>query len=83
MSSEGALPPKQQELYAFLHGKGDTAIIDIGRIVAPRHMHDGVTVTEAHQRITYFITRMNRRLRAKNQVVRPGRLKGTYCLTSI
>lgn len=79
------LPEKLRKLYDFLLGKGDTPILDIYRHVldreptaAPRSKH-----RYAQQELGTHITRLNRRLREHKQAVRPGRIKGTYVLTSL
>lgn len=79
------LPAKLQKLYDFMQGKGDTPILDIYRHVldreptaAPRSEH-----RYAQQELGTHITRLNRRLREHKQVVRPGRIKGTYVLVAL
>lgn len=74
------LPPKLHELYNFLTGKGDVDILDIYRnVVDPQER----PLREAQQYLGPYITKLNRRLREHGQIVKPGRLKGTYCLTTI
>ena len=75
------LPPKLEALYGFLRGKGDVAILDIyTSLVDPR---EGKPLREAQQYLGPYITKLNRRLREHKQIVRPGRLKGTYCLQAL
>lgn len=76
-----ALPPKLKALHDSLLGEGDVPILDIYAKVA-----DGTQerpLREAQQYIGTYITKLNRKLREHGQVVRPGRLKGTYHLTTL
>lgn len=74
------LPPKLKELHDFLKGKGDVAILEIYRnVVSPRELPQ----REAQQYLGPYITKLNRRLREHRQVVRPGRIKGTYVLAAL
>lgn len=74
------LPPKLKELHTFLSGKGDVDILEIyTSIVDPRER----PLREAQQYLGPYITKLNRRLREHRQVVRPGRMKGTYCLQAL
>lgn len=74
------LPPRLLDLYNALDGKGDVAIESIYETVVgppPRPLR------EAQQYLGPYITKLNRRLREHGLIVKPGRLKGTYCLTSL
>lgn len=75
--SELVLPEKQGRLYRELQGKGDVAISTLYGA-----LFDGVGGDQRHQQqiLGSFITKLNRRLKVVKQVVRPGRLKGTYCI---
>ncbi len=79
------LPEKLRKLYDFLDGKGDTPILDIYRHVLDREP-EPAPLSEyryAQQALGTHITRLNRRLREYRQAVRPGRIKGTYMLTTL
>ncbi len=79
------LPEKLRKLYEFLQGKGDTPILDIYRHLNDREPQRA-QISEhryAQQALGTHITRLNRRLREHKQAVRPGKLKGTYVLTSL
>ena len=79
------LPAKLQKLYDFMQGKGDTPILDIYRHLNDREP-ERAQLSEhryAQQALGTHITRLNRRLREHKQAVRPGRIKGTYVLTSL
>lgn len=74
------LPPRLQDLYDALDGKGDVEIVSIYETVVgppPRPLR------ETQQYLGPYITKLNRRLREFGLIVKPGRLKGTYCLTSL
>lgn len=74
------LPPRLLELYNALDSKGDVDIIEIYETVVgppPRPLR------ETQQYLGPYITKLNRRLRGHGLIVKPGRLKGTYCLTSL
>lgn len=74
------LPPKLKALHNSLLGEGDVPILDIYENVAgppPRPLR------EAQQYLGAYITQLNRKLREHGQVVKPGRLKGTYVLTTL
>lgn len=74
------LPPKLRQLHDFLAGKADTDIMDIYmNVIDP----DPVPLRQAQQYLGPYITKLNRRLREHKQTVKPGRLKGTYVLTSL
>lgn len=74
------LPPKLGELYRFLDGKGDVDILEIYySIVDPVER----PLREAQQYLGPYITKLNRRLREHRKIVRPGRIKGTYCLQAL
>lgn len=86
------LPPKLKALHDSLLGEGDVPILDIYANVAGaadgRAPDSVVTppprpLREAQQYLGAYITQLNRRLREHGQVVRPGRLKGTYHLTTL
>lgn len=74
------LPPKLHKLHAFLFEKGDVAIEDIYREVLSPQVPP---LREAQQQLGPYVTRLNRRLRAHKQAVRPGRIKGTYVLQTV
>jgi hypothetical protein len=75
------LPPKLGELYRLLDGKGDVDILEIyTSIVDPR---EGKPLREAQQYLGPYITKLNRRLREHRKAVKPGRIKGTYCLCAL
>ncbi len=74
------LPPRLLELYRALDGQGDVDIIKIYEIVVgppPRPLR------ETQQYLGPYITKLNRRLREHGLKVKPGRIKGTYCLTTL
>lgn len=74
------LPPKLKELHDFLVGKGDVEILEIYRNIVGS---EELPLRRAQQYLGPYVTKLNRRLREHRQVVKPGRLKGTYTLTSI
>lgn len=74
------LPPKLGQLHDFLAGKGDVDILDIYASVIGT---EEVPLRSAQQYLGPYITKLNRRLREHKQVVRPGRMKGTYCLQAL
>jgi hypothetical protein len=74
------LPPKLAELHAFLTDRGDVEILAIyGRIIGGKP----IPLRSAQQYLGPYITKLNRRLREHRQIVRPGRIKGTYCLVGL
>jgi hypothetical protein len=73
------LPPRLQKLYDSLSDQYDVSIADL-------HKHlfgEDVPLRHAQQRLGTPITRLNRRLAKHKKRVVPGRLKGTYRLTSV
>ncbi len=74
------LPPKLRKLHDFMQGKGDVDILEIYRDVVSG---DVPPLRDAQQQLGPYITRLNRRLREHRQAVRPGRIKGTYALTTL
>lgn len=74
------LPPKLKELHDFLVGKGDVDIMAIYLCVIGG---EEVALRRAQQYLGPYVTKLNRRLREHRQVVKPGRLKGTYVLTNV
>lgn len=73
------LPPKLKALHNALIGEGDVDILKIYLDVAGPPERP---LREAQQYLGGYITALNRKLREHGQVVRPGRLKGTYHLTT-
>lgn len=74
------LPPKLRQLYDFLDDKGD---VDIHEVYASVFGDADKPLRETQQYLGPYITKLNRRLREHGQAVRPGRLKGTYCLVKL
>lgn len=74
------LPQKLRVFYDKLDGQGDVPILDIYEAVNGEREKD---LRSAQQRLGYCVTRLNRRLREHRKAVKPGRLKGTYCLTAL
>lgn len=73
------LPPKLQKLYDLLSDQYDVSIIDLHKGL----FGDDAPLRNAQQRLGTPITRLNRRLAKRKKRVVPGRLKGTYRLTSV
>lgn len=73
------LPPRLQTLYDLLDVGYDTSIADIHR----KLFGEDAPLRHAQQRIGTPISRLNRRLAKHRKRVVPGRLKGTYRLTSL
>lgn len=74
------LPPKLKQLHDFLAGKGDVDILEIYTTLFDQRE---TPLRTAQQYLGPYITKLNRRLREHKKVVRPGRLKGTYCLCKL
>ncbi len=72
------LPPRLQSLYDILSDQYDVPIADIHK----RLFGEDAPLRNAQQRLGTPITRLNRRLIKHCKKVVPGRLKGTYRLTS-
>lgn len=77
------LPPRMQDLYDLLAGKEDVDINHLFTCYFGRKPKvEGSTIRYAQIHMSPPITRLNRRLRRFGQRVGPGRIKGTYRLTS-
>lgn len=75
------LPPRLKQLYALLPRDKDVPILDIYRAMFPHGTP--AELRYAQQYMGTHITKLNRRLRRHKEVVKPGRLKGTYRLQAL
>lgn len=72
------LPKQQAKLYAILAGGAD---IDID--VLYRTLLEKEPPKNAQQHIGPYISKLNRRIALKGEIVRPGKLKRTYSLQKL
>lgn len=72
------LPQRLQQLYDSLAGQGDVQIDLLCRAVDAN-----LENTPGQQWLGPYITRLNRRIKARGLAVKPGALKGTYRLTVV
>lgn len=70
------LPARTQQLYDLLFGRGDVPVADI---YAAMGGPADAAYTKA-QWLGPYVTRLNRRLKAEGMRVKPGKMKGAYCL---
>jgi len=77
------LPTSMQALYKALPPDGaDVGIVALYRVVFPLDADvEEHKLRDVQQKLGVYITRLNRRLREANQIVRPGARRGTYHLT--
>lgn len=77
----GRTPAAQLALYTALKGNGDVPF----HTLLSATQDGAVAANDPHlqQRLGPYVTRLNRRLKAARLAVRPGRLKGTYCLVQL
>ena len=74
------LPPKMSILYGALVGKGDVPVVSVHNTYFGEPEAD---FRKAMQRLGPYVTKLNRRLKNQKKAVKPGRLKGTYCLITL
>lgn len=76
----GQPPVSQRNLFAALWMQGDVPIPVLVKAVERTTVDD---LRHQQQVLGPYITRLNRRLKKARLAVRPGRMKGTYCVAAL
>lgn len=76
----GQPPVAQRNLFDALWMKGD---VPIPVLIKAVDRATGDDLRHQQQVLGPYITRLNRRLKKARLAVRPGRMKGTYCVSTL